>query len=235
MSKKTIHHFKGILLDLDHTLYDYDPCHKAGMNQVFDWLQKSFSVAREDADKAFTTARKHVNVSLAETASSHNRILYFQKMLELLKLPSLQYSLDAYNHYWDTFLNTIRFDEGVEETLKFFRSQNKKVCLVTDLTAHIQHRKILKLKLYEYLDFMVSSEEAGREKPDAVMFTLGVQKLELKIEEVCMIGDNYEKDAMGASRLGIYTYWLNRDHKNSAGSEFVKEIKTFKELLVLNS
>jgi putative hydrolase of the HAD superfamily len=46
------------------------------------------------------------------------------------------------------------------------------------------------------VDYLVSSEEAGAEKPDPKVFELSLEKLGLKKDEVVMIGDNYEKDIM---------------------------------------
>ena len=34
---------KGILIDLDHTIYDYNIAHKAAINAVFDLLEKTQS------------------------------------------------------------------------------------------------------------------------------------------------------------------------------------------------
>jgi putative hydrolase of the HAD superfamily len=231
MDKNNIASCKGILMDLDHTLYDYDPCHKAGMKAVFDWMNITFGIAFDDLESAFSKSRKHINKSLMETASSHNRILYFQRMLETLQLPSLQHSITLYNLYWDTFLDKIKLDEGVLDTLQEFKALKKKICLLTDLTAHIQHRKLHRLGIFNLLDYMVTSEEAGREKPDPVMFSLALNKLTMMRTEVCMIGDNFEKDIMGADNFGISSYWLNRESQHLELPESSAEIKSFSELL----
>ena len=79
-----------------------------------------------------------------------------------------------YNIYWDTFLeNMIPFDEVYE----FLEKYKNKICLVTDLTAHIQYRKIEKLRLNKYISRVVTSEEVGKEKPHPYMFILALEKL----------------------------------------------------------
>ena len=109
-----------------------------------------------------------------------------------------------------------------------------KICLVTDLTAHIQHRKIKKLKLEDYVSFAVTSEEAGKEKPHPYMFMMALEKLNLKAEEVCMVGDSFKKDIIGASNLGIKSIWLNKEQKVELYDiEMITEVKTFKEILEL--
>lgn len=225
----TIKEAKGILLDLDHTLYDYYKCHQESIQNVFSGISKKLLIPEEELMNAFNASRKKVHLDLAETAASHNRMLYFQKMFELLDKNPFEYTLLAYNLYWDHFLSVLQLDEGVLDVLSTFK-QNKKICLVTDLTVHIQHRKIQKLKLEKLLDFIVSSEEAGREKPHPYMFLLGLKKMKMNPSEVCMIGDNYSKDILGAINLSISSYWLNRDNKMEKLHPMVTEIKTFNEL-----
>jgi putative hydrolase of the HAD superfamily len=55
---------------------------------------------------------------------------------------------------------------------------------------------------------MLSSEEAGIEKPSPVIFGKALSKLNLKAEEVIMIGDNEEKDILGAEAMGIKSYLI---------------------------
>jgi len=80
---------------------------------------------------------------------------------------------------------------------------------VTDLTAQIQLQKWQKLGLQRYIDFLVSSEEAGVEKPSPYIFELALDKLQLKAHEVIMIGDNANKDIAGANALQIKAYQVN--------------------------
>ena len=78
-----------------------------------------------------------------------------------------------------------------------------KIAVLTDLTAHIQHRKLKKLGIAQYIDVLVTSEEAGTEKPDLKMFKLVKEKLNMESEELLMIGDSKKKDIEGAEAAGI--------------------------------
>lgn len=216
---------KGLLLDIDNTLYSYDPAHRAGLAAAFGYLRAHTSL---DLEPHFKAARRQVNERLAETAASHNRMLYFQGMCERLGLNSMRHAHKAYAAYWDAFLDAMRLDEGVLDLLK--AHDHLPVCLVTDLTAHIQFRKVERLGLAEFADFMVTSEEAGREKPDARMFGLALEKLGLAPDETCMVGDSYEKDALGAARAGIPAYWLNREAGARDLTPGITEIRSMREL-----
>ena len=199
--------YKGILLDIDNTLYQYDPLHEIATTALFDYIEKHFNKSRQKISDAFNTAKCHVKQNTPETAASHNRLLYVQNLCEILEIESLVHSLDLYNVYWDTFLESLTLSLGAQTF--FSKYGHLPICLVTDLTAHIQHRKVAKLELTRWANFMVTSEEAGCEKPHPYMFQLALNKLNLNANEVCMIGDSYKKDIEGALRLGIDAYWLS--------------------------
>jgi HAD superfamily hydrolase (TIGR01549 family) len=223
--------YKALLLDIDNTLYDYDTTHTFAKKSVIDFCKKEFNIDEMKITEAYDKARKKVHIELSETASSHNRLLYFQKMCELLEINPLSNSFEIYNIYWDAFLENMKQFDGIYELLKKYKG---KICLVTDLTAHIQYRKIKNLKLDKYCSQIVTSEEAGKEKPHPYMFMLALQKLNLQTNDVCMIGDSFKKDIFGASNLNIKSIWLNSDEKKeNYDNALVQEVKTFKEILEL--
>ena len=55
---------------------------------------------------------------------------------------------------------------------------------------------------------VIESAVVGVRKPDERIFQLGVEALQLKPEEVAVVGDSYEKDILPAHRLGCQTVWL---------------------------
>ncbi|MDC3178984.1 HAD family hydrolase [Flavobacteriales bacterium] len=222
---------QAILLDLDNTLYNYDKPHNKGLSAIFSYCGKHFNFSAEEFRTAYIRGREKVHIELSETASSHNRLLYIQKMLESLEISPFEHALKLYNAYWDTFLEEMKLYDGVVD---FFEKYNGKICVVTDLTAHIQYRKIKKLNIGKYIQFIVTSEESGREKPHAYPFMLALEKLRLKNKDVFMVGDSFKKDIVGALNIGIESYWLNSNQTNELYDDnLVTEIKSFKELLEL--
>jgi len=149
----------------------------------------------------------NVHRRLEGTASSHNRLLYFQEACEFLKVKPFHLAYDAYKIYWKIYIQHMRPFPGLDHFLKSV--QSRKLCLITDQTADIQFQKVKKLKLDRYIQLMVTSEEAGTEKPHPKVFRLALKKLKLKTHEVVMIGDDFKKDILGASRLGIRSIWFN--------------------------
>lgn len=220
--------YKALLVDIDNTLYCYKSAHMGAIKNVINLCKKKFDLSENEITLAYENARKKVHIELSETASSHNRLLYFQKMCELLKLNPLDYGIPIYNMYWDSFLEIMTPFDGVYDFLANFKN---KICFITDLTAHIQYRKIEKLNLNNYCSCIVTSEESGKEKPHPWIFFLALHKLNLKPSEVCMIGDNFKKDILGASNIGIDSIWFNHEKKKENFSESnIIEVHKFNEI-----
>jgi len=189
----------AVLFDTDNTLYPYDPAHAAATNAVATKAMQMFSIGRDQFESALERARSEVKQRLKHTASSHSRLLYFQRMLELLGLGSqVLLALDLEQTYWRTFLTNAELFDGLKEFLDELRLAGIPTAIVTDLTAQIQFRKIVYFGLDQYFDHIVTSEEAGFDKPNEAPFRIAVEKMQPKGDCIWMIGDNPVNDIRGA-------------------------------------
>lgn len=218
---------KVILFDLDDTLYDYESAHKKAMNAVYKKLNQKIKISKKDFDSKFLKSREEIHRELSGTAPSHNRVLYFQRLIE--KTHNTIHPEDIlalYEEYWKMLINSAKLRSGVIQTLKKIKENNFQIGIVTDLTAHVQLRKISKLGLTNYVDIFVSSEEAGREKPHPSIFLLALNKLDARPSEAIMVGDNLKKDIEGANSLGITSIHLtnNKKYENIKPTYSIKQI-----------
>ena len=71
-----------------------------------------------------------------------------------------------------------------------------------------QSMKLEKMNTLGLINFLATSEEAGREKPHIEIFNLALSKMKLKANDVIMIGDSYKKDILGARNAGIESVHL---------------------------
>lgn len=197
----------GIFFDLDNTFYSYSPAHEAAQDSVRAKAMQMFSISKKHFDNACIEARTQIKKQLPDHAASHSRLLYFQRMLEIMGLGSqILLALDFEQTYWRTFLAKARLFEGVKEVLDELRLQGVALAIVTDLTAQIQFRKIVLFELDKFFDCVVTSEEAGFEKPHHAPFLLAENKLRLKNGIIWMVGDSVAKDIRGAkAALGAVT------------------------------
>ena len=203
----------AILFDTDNTLYSYGPAHAAAQHAVRGKVVGALSIHPEDFDKAFEEARQQVKMRLKNTASSHSRLLYLQQMLENMGLGSqVLLALDFEQTYWRTFLNNAVLFDHVKEFLDDLRLLGIPTASVTDLTAQIQFRKVVYFGLDRFFDYIVTSEEAGCDKPDEAPFRIALKKMRPKGDCIWMIGDHPVNDIRGA-REKINAITLQKIHR----------------------
>ena len=196
---------KSVLFDIDNTLYDYDSADAQAKEEVYAycWQQFGWKVTETKAylQEAQTQIKNHAGkISSKDTVVTHNRLIRFQKMLENQHLPLTPHAISLYNIYWDTLISSMEVSGGITDYIKSLKQNGIRIGIATDMTAHIQFRKLEKLSLLSFVDFVVTSEEAGCEKPEKFFYELCIEKAGCLPEECLMIGDSLEKDVLGAKR-----------------------------------
>ena len=194
---------KAILLDIDNTMYDYGRSHDIALSVCADYVSNTLGLSSQEFHKYYDKARKQIHLQLKGTASSHNRMLYFQRLLELSGYGGkITKASDLFNLYWDKFIDNIVLYEGVYEFLDYIRQMGIKSVLVTDLTVDVQLKKIARLNLEGKFDALVTSEEAGFDKPHQAIFDLALEKINCVSKNIWVIGDSLSKDMVGAKKIG---------------------------------
>tara|TARA_Y100001936_G_C15925601_1_gene586507 strand:- start:146 stop:886 length:741 start_codon:yes stop_codon:yes gene_type:complete len=225
---------KAVIFDTDNTLYPYDSAHSAGMEAVQNKAMLLLGITPHEFEEAFGKARADVKQKLHGTASSHSRLLYFQRTVELLGLGTkILLTLDLEQTYWRSFLVNTRLFPGAKDFICQLKSDGIITANITDLTAQIQFRKMVYLGLDEYFDYVVTSEEAGKDKPHRAPFDIILSKIGVPPSEIWMIGDNPVNDIKGALNVGMVPF--QKFHNGVVISEEIKDHKQFlfKEYLKL--
>ena len=212
------------------------------MLAVRDKAIKKTGVRSSEFDAAFDKGRSEIKKQLVNTASSHSRLLYFQRTLELLGLRSqIQLSLEFEQTFWASYLATMELREGVIDFLDQLARANIRKVLITDLTSQIQFRKLIYMGLDLRFEFIVTSEESGKDKPHRSGFDLAMLKLnsqEDSIEanahagNIWMIGDNVKSDLEGAKHaINATTLALKSEIGNHKGNPAIDMIfESFEDL-----
>ena len=220
--------YKGVIFDIDGTLYDYQSNDKIAMKNFCAFAEKNLGVDEKTFRATYTQARNIIHERLKDTAASHNRTLMIQTALELLGKNSFDYLLQMYDVYWNSFIDNMQPYDGAIDFLRGLKAAGVKISVCTDMTAHVQYRKLAALKLDRYVDFMVTSEETGYEKPAPIMFEFALKKMHVAASEAAYFGDALDRDIRGAANVGIDPYWFVADRDVSGGEQF-KKIRTYRD------
>lgn len=201
---------KTVIFDFDNTLYEYEPCHIKGLETALTYLITITSFTMNQLKEGYTVAQKEVKKHTTKQAASHSRLLYFKNMCENLNLDRYELPIYLEELYWNSYLETMVLFPKVLELLKFLKSNTIKIGMCTDLTTRIQLQKVNKVKLQDYFDVIVTSEEAGVEKPDPYIFDLTLKRLHSNVNETLFIGDSLEKDIVGSISCGMKAIYLSK-------------------------
>ncbi len=122
---------------------------------------------------------------------------------------------------------------GAVETVKTL-SEEYPIYLVTNGFNEVQALKVRNCGLEEFIREIVTSEDAGANKPDPRIFRYALRRAGVANEETVMIGDDPEADIEGAVRSGIDTVFFN-PHRTVHTLRPTHEIGSITELLPLLS
>lgn len=203
-----------VLLDMDNTLYDYQHSHEIGKRAMLKKWSQRFGGDTKSFEAAYQRSRQEVKKMHPGKAISHSRLFYSQGAVEsILNTTDAGLILQLHAAYWDSFISSMKLHDDVLPFLNECKQRKIPVVMVTDMTAHVQFRKVAHLGINQYLAFIVTSEEAGVEKPDPRIYELAVEKarkVKPEIGKILVIGDDEERDTFSSDEFDILNYHVKR-------------------------
>lgn len=196
----------AVIFDLDDTLYSFRTAHAAAMERVSDYAWENLGIPQEAFPAEDTRQIEGLRRRLGEQSAIHNRLLRYLRMLETRKAP-LEHAVIMERLYWHTLLDAMVPEPGAVECLAELHRAGFRVGIGTNMTADWQMEKLIRLDMLKNVDFVVTSEEAGADKPDPRMFALCAQKAGVPAANCLFVGDNRELDYLGAKAAGMQALW----------------------------
>ncbi len=157
----------------------------------------------------------------------------FKELFNVLNIQASDSLVYSVSEIWKKNIHNLYFPPLIEEMLLDLRKEFK-LGLVTNTDAFPFEFVKLRYHIDKYFDLILPSFEIGSVKPDPTLFNIGLQKLEVKPEEVVMCGDNPFNDILPAKAMGMRTVLVDtkRIFGNFQEADFtVNTIKDFAEKL----
>ncbi len=198
---------KTVIFDVDNTLYSYTEAHKEAFKALMAYAEEKLGLSQEDFEKLHQDTEKELRAYMGNVAALHNRCIRYQVMLERRGIPLYPHVLKMNDLYWNRLLEAAEPSDGALDTIKALKGQGIRIGIGTDMTARVQFLKLETLGILSYVDFLVSSEEAGAEKPEQAFFARCVEKAGCGADECLFVGDNLTKDVLGAVDAGLHGVW----------------------------
>ncbi len=187
--------WKAIIFDLDDTLYPELAFVKSGFRHVAAACGERF-----DLDPT------QVYAEFFQLHQSGKRGKIFDAWLETHGLPMephRDWMVTAYRLHDPT----IALHPGVPQLLSQLRDAGLALGVISDGPWRMQRKKFAALELAAYFAQVQFTDELGRDrwKPHPAAFEIVLARLKARAEQAVYVGDNPQKDFIGARQLGLGT------------------------------
>ncbi len=226
---------KAVLFDLDDTLYEYAPCNRHGLAAAREVLGGAFEIPELEFQALHDEVRGQLARQLRGQAASHNRALFFKGMVEAVAGGPHPAATDLvrrmYGRYWEAFFERMQPQADAPEVLAALKA-SRPLVLVSNHTALPQLGKIGALGFDGLFDAVVTSEEAGAEKPAARIFETALERAGVPAAaEAVMIGDDPDTDIAGAAALGMGSIQTLEFTSKGASPQADRVVRSLAEVL----
>lgn len=182
---------KGVIFDLDDTLYSEKEYVKSGYKAISNYLGGGYE---EQLWKYFEDGKPAIDELLKEIGREFEK----EKVLSVYR--SHKPSIHLYN--------------GVVDLLKDLHNKGLKIGIITDGRPEGQRNKIDALGLDKLIDDIIITDELGGlqfRKPCDIAFRIMQTRWKLPASQMIYVGDNPVKDFQAPQQLGIKNVWLRND------------------------
>ncbi len=131
---------------------------------------------------------------------------------------------------WEAILGEADLFPGVRETLDELRNMGIKLGILSDFPVQ---KKLELLNVQVDWDYAYSSEEVGYLKPNPEPFCHLAESLSLDPASIIYVGNHFEYDITGASKVGMKTAYLHKTETSTLPditfydyTEFIPKLKT---------
>lgn len=191
---------RGVLFDVDDTLYDEMTFVRSGFDAVARYLQQRFGWSADPLVDEMLTL-------LAE----RGRGAIFDELLRRRGKYDAALVRELVSVYQKHEPN-IQLFADVPPVLEQLRRRKFKLGLVTDGHHQVQMRKIEALGLLDLVDVAIRTDELGSQfwKPHVKPFEVALEQLGLAPQQAMYVGNDVARDFQGPRRLGMGAVHIER-------------------------
>jgi putative hydrolase of the HAD superfamily len=231
MQQKYKSTYKNIYFDLDRTLWDF----QTNSEQTLKELLEKHAPDLVSRSTEFISIYHQVNELLwikyreGEITKEKLRTQRFVDTFSIMGFPCNGiFEAMGMDYIKESPLKTGLFPHALE-TLEYLKHKGYRLFLLTNGFSEVQAVKIKSSGLEPFFEKMITSEEAGYQKPHRKIFEFALKTVNARKKESIMIGDDLENDIFGARRFGMDTIYFN-PQKIKHGQNTNFEITSLHEL-----
>jgi putative hydrolase of the HAD superfamily len=195
---------KAVFFDIDDTLYDTSGfaalARRAAINVMIDAglpleSDEAYKLLREIIKEKGSNYDKHFNVL--------TKRVFGEEKPRLIALGMITYH--------NVKFALLRLFPETMSTLIYLKSQGYHLGVISNGITIKQWEKLIRLGLHHFFDEIITSEEAGAEKPDEKIFKQALDRMGCKAGNSIMIGNKFSEDIKGALNVGMEAILVNSE------------------------
>ena len=210
-----LENIKAIFFDADDTIVDHKECEKQALEYLFKNIGEEYLDEYQDI---FRPLDRELWESVTLNVSNIPKELVPEYRFKILfnKININYYNYKKANELFkDGLEHSVALIENAEEVIEDLYNKKYKLYVVTNGLIRLQKPRITNSKIGKFFSDIIVSEEVGIEKPNQKIFKTLIQKNNLKIDEIVMIGNSLVQDIQGAKNANIKSIWYNQNHKKN--------------------
>jgi putative hydrolase of the HAD superfamily len=223
---------KGVLSDYGETLVR-TRLDEATLQNILE--TRGYKIGIEQISRAQRSFRAHWDAMYSRLPRGQRwtdavRVDYDKRVLKELGIIDKVDDLAIYvASRWDAYSGLQLFDD-VEATLNTLLGLLLKMGVLSqNLKNSLQLRAELDgFAIGKYFSLVLTSEDAGYDKPDPRLYLSASDLMKLSVSDLCHIGNDYERDVVGARNAGITPILLDRqdegDHRDCVAIRSLEEL-----------
>jgi HAD superfamily hydrolase (TIGR02253 family) len=188
--------FKAIIFDLDDTLIDFRERKKV---LIKDSVKAMISAGlKEDFDKLYDEFNRfYWDVGIEDQN-------IFEKFLKK-KYGDIDYRILAHAiiAYRRANVRLLKPYPNVVTVLRKLHSKGIKLAILSDAPKLNAYTRLVEVGLDDLFDVIITFDDVKETKPSSKGFRMVVDKLHVKVDECLMVGDNPDRDVIGAKKFGM--------------------------------
>ena len=212
---------KAVFFDFYNTLVQFWPpldeiqqasCRELGLALTKSAIRQGYVIADEFMNE------ENAKKALADRSEEERDQFFAEYERRILKGAGVEVSLPLASQVWQIAIQVpkefVLFDD-VLPALDLLKSRGVILGVISNLRQDMDEL-CTRLGLDPYLNFSLTSAEAGAEKPDESIFRAALQRADVSPAEAVHVGDQFQSDVQGAKAVGIIPVLLDREgwHQN---------------------
>lgn len=234
MQRKYKNSYKNIYFDLDRTLWDFQSNSEQTLSELLEKYAPELMPRKNEFLKIYHQVNEVLWIKYREGELS-KELLRTQRFIDTFTAMDFPCNgiceAMSIDYITESPLKTGLFPYSLE-ILEYLKQKGYRLFLITNGFSEVQDVKIRCSGLEPFFEKMITSEEAGYQKPHRKIFEYALKTVNARKNESIMIGDDLENDILGAQRIGMDTVFFN-PQKISHQQNTTFEINHLKDLQLI--